>query len=132
MVVITTVLDEGSGRLQAAWMERGINGVEMQIVEGSIRSWGEVLFANIREVGPDEEPLYLWLVLDKSADHFTVWSPDPVQFRVWVSQGRVPGTEIDDGVALGELKPEHLEMFIDPSTKLMDWKDPGVFIRVGD
>ena len=43
----------------------------------------------------------------------------------------LPGEETDDGVMLGVLKSEHLEMIIDPSTNLLDWKNPSVFIRIG-
>jgi len=132
MVVITTVLDKDKGRLQVAWMERGTDGVEMEVLEGSIRASGDIMFTNTRDDNPNVGPRYLWMVLDKSEGHFTVWSANLKQFKAMVADGRLPGEETDDGVVLGELKREHVEMIIDPSTNLLDWKNPGVFIRVGD
>ena len=132
MVVITTVLDKDKGRLQAAWMERGTNGVEMEVLEGSIRASCDIMFINTRDDNPNVEPRYLWMVLDKFENHFTVWSANLEQFKAMVADGRLPGEETEDGVVLGELKPEHLEMIIDPSTNLLDWKNPGVFIKVSD
>ena len=132
MVIITTVLDKDKGRLQAAWMERGKDGAKMGVLEGSIRTSGDIMFTNIKDDNPSVEPRYIWLVLDKSEDHFTVWIANLEQFKAMVTDGRLPGEETDDGVVLGALKPEHLEMITDPSTNLLDWKNPSVFIRVGD
>ncbi len=132
MVVITTVLDENKGLLQAAWIERGLSGVTMEVLEGRVRASGDIMFINSRDDNPDAEPRYLWGVVDKSKDHFTIWAPALAQFKAMVTDGRLPGEETDDGIMLGKLKPEQLEMITDPSTGLLDWKNPGVFTRIGD
>ncbi len=132
MVVITTVLDKDKGRLQAAWVERGKDGASLEVVESLIRTSGDMMFANIRDDNENGEPRYVWLSLDKDENHFTVWSPNLEQFRLAIADGSLPGKETDDGVVLGELEPKHLEMIIDPATGLLNWKDPGVFVRVGD
>ncbi len=132
MVVITTVLDRDKGRWQTAWMERGLDGAEMKVLEGTVRATGDIMFINTRDDNPNVKPRYLWMVLDKSEDYFTVWTANLEQFRAMIANGRLPGKETEDGVVLGELSPEHLEMIADPSTNLLNWKNPGVFIRVGD
>jgi hypothetical protein len=38
----------------------------------------------------------------------------------------------EDSVVLGELTPEAIEMIDDPSANLLEWKDPDVFIRIGN
>lgn len=132
MVVITTVLDKDKGRLQAAWMERDTDGVELKVLNGSIRASGDIMFTNSPDDNPDGERRYLWMVVDKSEDYFTVWAPNLEQFKAMIAEGKLPGEEIEGGVLLGELKPEHLEMIVDPTTNLLEWKNPAVFTRVDD
>ena len=91
MVVITTVLDEDKGLLQAAWMARGLSGVKLEVLEGSIRASGDIMFINSRDDNPDAEPRYLWGMVDKSKDHLTIWAPDLTQFKAMVAAGTLPG-----------------------------------------
>jgi hypothetical protein len=53
MVITTTVLDGAAGRLQAAWIERGDAGATLEIVEGSIRSSGDWVFASFLDETED-------------------------------------------------------------------------------
>jgi hypothetical protein len=132
MVLTTTVRDAQNGRLQVAWVERDEEGAKLEVFEGSIRATGEWVFASLEEDN-DGDPRYLWLRIDRSAGHFTVWSPDPERFRSMVTDEKLPGTiDGDENVVLGELKPEHLEMINSPSANLLNWEEPDVFYRIGD
>jgi len=132
MVVVTTVLDPDKGLLQAAWIERSESGARLEVVESSIRSSGELVFANIEDNNENVEQRYHWLRIDKEDRRMTIWGPNLEQFKLMVADGRLPGKESDDGVVLGKLGPEHIAMINDPSMNLLDWKDPGVFFRIAD
>jgi len=132
MVITTTVLDPEQGLLQAAWIERGEEGAKFEVMEGQVRDSGGLLFANIKDDNEEGVLRYLWLRVEKSDTHFTLWSPDITQFKAMIEDGSLPGEVIEDGVVLGELKPEHIALINDPATKLLDWKDPAVFVRIAD
>ena len=53
MVITTTVLDGAAGRLQAAWIERGDAGATLEVVEGSIRTSGDWVFASFLDATGD-------------------------------------------------------------------------------
>ena len=132
MVITTTVLDRDKGLLQVAWIERGEKGADLELIEGSIRASGELVFANILDSNENVETRYSWLLLDKSDNALKVWAPNLEQFKAMVTKGDLPGAVTEDGVVLGKLTSEHLELIGRPSSNLLDWKDPGVFTRVGD
>jgi hypothetical protein len=135
MVITTTVLDGAAGRLQTAWIERGPAGATLEVVEGTIRSTGDWVFASTLdepEAPADETtaPRYHWLRVEKGENHLTVWSPNVEQFKILVGDGRLPGRVTDEGVELGELTPEQLRMINDPASNLLNWADPAVFVRI--
>jgi hypothetical protein len=132
MVVTTTVMDSDKGLLQVAWIERGVGGASLEIIEGSMRFSGDLIFANVRDDNENAGARYLWLMIDKSGNSFTVWSPNLGQFKQAIKSGKLPGKETEDGVVLGELSVEHLDLISNPASNLMDWKNPGVFVRVTD
>jgi hypothetical protein len=61
-----------------------------------------------------------------------MWSPNVEQFKALIKDGKLPGKVTEDGMLLGELKLETIEMIDDPSTNLLNWKDPNIFIRIGN
>lgn len=152
MVITTTVLDAEAGVLQAAWIERGTQGATLEVVEGSIRATGEWTFANIldEKQGGDQAdgevrgevaaaalesapgPRFTWVRLEKRDRHLTVWSPNVEQFKRFVGDGRLPGEVTDDGVVLGELTEAQVRMINDPASNLLNWADPGMFVRIAD
>lgn len=131
MVAVTTVLDAEKGLLQVAWIERRVEGAILETVQSTIRSSGDYLFANTRD-NEAESPRYVWIRLDKTADKLTTWVPQLETFQSMVSEGQIPGTLTDDGVVLGELNQQQLEMINSPSSNLLDWQEPRVFIRISD
>ena len=107
-------------------------GAKFEVVEGQVRTSGGLLFANIKDDNEEGILRYLWLRVEKSDTHFTLWSPNITQFKALIEDGSLPGEVIEDGVILGDLKAEHIELINDPATKLLDWKDPAVFVRIAD
>lgn len=61
-----------------------------------------------------------------------MWSPNIEQIKILVKNGKLPGEVAEDSVVLRELKPEALELIDDPSANLLDWKNPDIFVRIGD
>jgi hypothetical protein len=68
--------------------------------------------------------------VEKGENHLMLWSPNVEQFKILVRDGRLPGRVTDDGVELGELSPEQLRMINDPTSNLLNWADPAVFVRI--
>jgi len=90
MVITTTVLDKDTGLLQVAWVERGAKGASLELLEGSIRASGELVFANVPDTNPNVEPRYLWLMIDKAENRITVWSQNLEQFKIAVKNADLP------------------------------------------
>ena len=61
-----------------------------------------------------------------------MWSPNVEQFKILIKGGELPGKVTEDSVVLDELEPEAIEMIDDPSANLLKWKEPDVFVRIGD
>ena len=129
-VVTTTVLDEDSGLLQAAWIERGEDGSDMEVSKGTVRATGDKTFFVTRD--EDQNELFHWARVKKGENYLIMWSPNVEQFRILVNDGKLPGEVTESGVVLGELKPETIEMIDDPSANLLEWKNPDIFVRIGD
>ena len=131
VVVVTTVLDREKGLLQVAWIERSMDGAILETQQSYIRSSGDFMFASARDKDA-EEPRYIWIRVDRSQSKLITWAPNLKTFQTMVREGRFPGTVNDDGVMLGELTPQQLEMINTPSSDLLDWEEPRVFIRIAD
>lgn len=133
----TTILDSANGLLQLAWLEANSDGIEMESYRVAIFARGDTLFANVR----DEEKGrgYHWFLVERKSDRLVlVWGPDAERFSKAVTEKTLPGKLLDpddpnsDDVLLGELEPEHIDLIIDPTSGLLDWKDPLVLLRVAD
>lgn len=133
VVVTTTVMDADHGVLQAAWVERGEKGAKLEVAEGTIRSSGNWMFANLEERDEEGNARYLWLRVKRSDGRLIVWSPRVERFREFVEDQSLPGAvDTEDNVVLGKLEPAHLSLINAPSSNLLDWEDPDVFYRIGD
>ena len=135
--VNTKVLDAANGVLQFAWMEAKPDGIQMESYRVAILARGDTLFANIRD---DEKGHgYHWFLVERKSDRLVlVWGPDAEQFSKAVTEKTLPGKLLapddpnSDDVLLGELEPEHIDRILDPTSGLLDWKDPLVLVRVAD
>jgi hypothetical protein len=147
--LITTVLDAEAGLLQAAWLERGQDGANMEVYRGHVRSSGEWLFISMPKPPPEEVAQgtaaedgaagedgvaeYFWARLSNDGRTAVVWWPSVEAFRAAVREGRLPGiVKEDDDVRLGELQPDHLALINAPASGLLGWEEPMVFVRIAD
>lgn len=142
-VITTSIIDVESGILQAAWIERGEKGAELEMVTGYVRKTGDLIYLNLPNYDDDEagsenpkppaKPSYHWARLVVDEHQARLWWPNQERFREAVSSGKLPGTVKDDqDVLLGELKPEHLDLINSPEANLLNWTEPMVFVRIGD
>ena len=135
-IMHTVVVDAEKGLLQAAWIEPGENGFELQQYPVQVRQSGEYRFVSI----PDEEDGqgYVWALVKKESSEILLWSPDPGKFAALVRAGEFPGrmqepeNPDNDTVVLEKLEAEALELVVDPATGLLDWQDPLVMERLVD
>jgi len=130
VVVTTTVMDMENGLLQASWMERQGDGIDMEVAKGSVRATGDMMFFVAKDENQPEA--YAWARVKKEDNYLIMWSPNVEQFKILVEEGKLPGKIIDGSVLLGELKPETLERIDDPAANLLMWDAPDVFIRIGN
>lgn len=127
--VTTVVRDAQNGRLQVAWIESGEDGLELEVLDGLVRSGAGLVFFSVKD--DETEHGYQWVVVDHSAERVRAWSPDPEAFVAAVERGEIPGKAFEGSVVLGELTEEHLARIADPTSGLLDWRDPLVLLRVG-
>ena len=150
VVVLTTVLDDDKGLLQAAWVERGQDGARFEAVTGSVRRSGDVLFLNMEHQKTDADTAsdeaagrpgdhsgfaseYYWARIENDGRKAVFWWPDVGRIRLAVQQGSLPGRiEQDQDVILGPLDATQLARINDPSSGLLDWSRPVTLIRIGD
>ncbi len=132
VVVTTTVLDADKGLIQAAWIERRPAGAELETTEAYLRSSGDILYGNVKDVNEQGETRYVWLRINKSPRRLTFFKPDIEQFQSLIEAGQFPGKVIEDGIVLGTLIAQHIKMINSPSSQLLEWEDPVVFIRIAD
>lgn len=130
VVVTITVLDKDSGLLQASWIEGQKDGVGMEVAKGTVRATGDTTFFVTRD--ENQQELFQWARIEKGDNYLIMWSPNVEQFKVLIETGKLPGKVTEDGVLLDELKPEIIGMIDDPSANLLEWKDPDIFIRIGN
>jgi hypothetical protein len=79
-----------------------------------------------------QKGLFHWARVEKGENYLIMWSPNVEQFKILIKNGKLPGEVTEDSVVLGELKPEAIEMIDDPSANLLEWKEPDIFIRIGN
>ena len=148
IVMVTTVLDSDKGMMQAAWVERGPEGARFETSNGTIRQSGDRLFLTMEHQLPKDKgsgdartspeveavpPEYYWARVENDGKRVVLWWPDVDQFRLAVSEGRLPGTiKEDKDVVLGELDDAQMDLVNTPAGNLLRWSDPVVFIRIGD
>ena len=116
--------------MQAAWIERREDGSGMEVVKGTVRVTGDKMFFVMRD--ENQKELFHWARVEKGDNYLIMWSPNVEQFKILIKNGKLPGEVTEDSVVLGELKPETIEMIDDPSVNLLEWKDPDIFIRIGN
>jgi len=130
VVVTTNILDKDNGLLQASWIERREEGVGLEVAKGTVRATGDKTFFVTRDENRNE--LFLWARVKKGDNYLIMWPPNVEQFRILINNGELAGELTEHGVVLGELKPEFIEMIDDPSANLLDWKNPHIFVRIGN
>jgi hypothetical protein len=130
VVVTTSVLNKDTGLLQASWIERLEDGSDMKIFTGTVRTTGDMTFIVTKD--ENQKELFHWARVEKGENYLIMWSPNVEQFKALIKDGKLPGKVTEDGMLLGELKLETIEMIDDPSTNLLNWKDPNIFIRIGN
>ena len=143
IVITTTVMDAEKGILQAAWVERGKLGGELEMATGYVRRTGDVTYLNLPnsnndvslDEGSDEKKAleYHWALLQHDEHRAILWWPDQNRFRDAVKAGNLPGTiKEDQDVLLGKLSEEQLHHISTPEANLLNWTEPLVFVRIGD
>jgi len=126
----TQVRDAKNGLLQVGWIETGPEGIELELLDGTVRSGAGLLFFSTRD--KETEHGYQWVFIDRDAGRVRAWYPDPAAFVAAVERGEIPGKAFEGSVVLGELTDDHLARIADPSSGLLEWREPLVLLRVGD
>jgi hypothetical protein len=129
-IVTTTVLDKDNGLLQASWLERREDGSQLETAQGTVRETGDMMFFVTRD--ENQKELFHWARVKKGDNYLILWSPNVEQFKILINDGKLPGKVTEGSVVLGELKPEDIEKFDDPSANLLKWKEPDIFVRIGN
>jgi hypothetical protein len=147
IVLLTTVLDSEKGQLQAAWIERGAKGAKFEVVTGTIRQSGGIMFLSMEHEPPEtaevtteetpqdapREPEYFWARIENDGRRAILWWPDVEQIRLAVGDKSLPGViQQDQDVTLGQLEAEHIQLINSPASRLLQWSQPVTFIRIGD
>jgi hypothetical protein len=126
----TTVLDKDKGVLQASWIERREDGTGMEVVKGTVRATGDMTFFVARD--EHQKELFHWARVKKGDNYLIMWSTNVEQFKILINDGKLSGKVTEGSVVLDELKPEDIQMIDDPSANLLKWKEPDIFVRIGD
>jgi len=132
--VTVRVADAENGILEIAWVEPGMDGLELRSAEVHLREANGWTFASVTGEDAPEDLKHMWGRIEGKRDRMIiVWAPDVDKFKELVKEGELPG-EVDEGgdVVLGELEDEHYDIITDEDSVVLDWEDPLVFIRVGD
>jgi hypothetical protein len=127
--VTTRVRDAEKGLLQVAWIETGQQGLELEVLEGAVRSGAGLTFFSVKD--KETEHGYQWLIIDHAPGRIRAWYPDPEAFVGAVERGEIPGRAFEGSVVLGELTDEHLARIAEPASGLLEWREPLVLLRVG-
>ena len=143
MVIITTIIDAEKGILQAAWIERGEHGAQLEMATGYVRKSGDLIYLNLPNLDRKETevakspvtsaPEYNWARLVVDEHSATMWWPNQNRFRDAVKAGTLPGIiKEDQDVVLDELSSAHLQIINSPEANLLSWTEPLVFVRIAD
>ena len=151
IVITTSIIDAEKGILQAAWIERGEHGAELEMATGYVRRTGERIYLNLPNFDQDETPgkapevqaselpaqspnvQYHWALLALDKHQASLWWPNQDRFRDAVKAGTLPGTvKEDEDVLLGALNAGHLDLINSPQANLLNWTEPMVFTRIAD
>lgn len=151
VVITTSIIDADKGILQAAWLERGEHGAELEMATGYVRRTGERIYLNLPKPDPagvaanspddagaheypkDSPREYHWARLVLEDHQAQMWWPNQERFRDAVKAGTLPGRIKDDqDVVLGALSTEQLDRINSPEANMLNWEHPMVFIRVAD
>lgn len=143
IVITTTIIDAEKGILQAAWVERGQLGGELETATGYVRRTGDVTYLNLLNYdgdaspgegsGENKSPEYHWARLQHDKRRAVLWWPNQNRFRDAINAGTLPGTiREDQDVLLGKLNEEQLQNINSPEANLLNWTEPMVFVRIGD
>ncbi len=143
IVITTSVIDAEKGTLQAAWIERGENGAELEMATGYVRRTGERIYLNLPNFDGEEATTgstlktgateYHWARLVLEDHQALMWWPNQERFRDAVKAGTMPGTiKEDHDVVLGALSPDQLDTINSPEANLLNWEHPMVFVRIAD
>jgi hypothetical protein len=137
VVLMTTVVDAEKGVLQAAWLERGDEGARMESYTGFVRHTDDWLFLNMQQPTEDTEAVagneYFWARVDNNGQRSILWWPNVNEMRIAVNTGKLPGlVKEDKDVRLAPLNMQHIELINTPSSNLLNWAEPDIFVRIGD
>jgi hypothetical protein len=147
IVITTSIIDAEKGILQAAWIERGEHGAELEMATGYVRKTGERIYLNLPNYDTDEapddspgetelqdsKPEYHWALLVLDEHQASLWWPNQDHFHEAVKAGTLPGTVREDqDVLLGALSAEQLDLINSPQANLLNWTEPMVFTRIAD
>lgn len=147
IVITTSIIDAEKGILQAAWIERGEHGAELEMATGYVRQTGDRIYLNLPNYDKDEapgdssgetqlqdsKPEYHWARLVLDEHQASLWWPNQDRFHAAVKAGTLPGTVREDqDVLLGALSAEHLDLINSPQGNLLNWTEPMVFTRIAD
>ena len=105
---------------------------EPEHVTAFVRASGEDLFLSfVEENGTLEgSPVYTWALVEREDHRLVLWNPNYAKFVRLVGLGLLPGKLDDDGLTLGELSPEHMELLTsEDHGVLFEWRAPIVFWR---
>ena len=127
--VTTRVQDAANGRLQVAWIESGAETLEIEVLDGVVRSGADRVFFSVKD--RETEHGFQWLVVDHAPERIRAWYPDPEAFVAAVERGEIPGKVFEGSVILGELTDEQLARIADPASGLLEWREPLVLLRIG-
>lgn len=143
LVITTTIMDAKKGILQAAWIERGEHGAQVEMATGYVRKSGDIIYLSLPNFDKDEAPVeqsavaraleFHWARLVLDGNTATMWWPNQDRFRDAIKAETLPGViKQDQDVVLGKLSAEHLQMINSPESNLLSWTEPLVFVRIAD
>ncbi len=107
-------------------------GDEPEHMTAFVRASGEDLFLSFVEESEtlDASPVYTWALVEREDHRLVLWNPNYAKFVGLVVDGLLPGKLDDDGLTLGELSPEHMELLTsEDHGVLFEWRAPIVLWR---
>lgn len=131
--VTVTVSDAAKGVLQAAWIERRQDRLDLESHRVWLAQTGEWLFASVED---KERPgHYVWAHVVRDGEQLILWVPDPSRVKALVEQGKLRGHALEqdgDDVLLEPLTKQDLDLLMSPVQGGIDWRRAVAFIRVAE